>query len=273
MRMSVAFVILVFLFSLYSRRSLKKVFGSPPKLGLWAGLLLSANYFGYMKGVELTSAANTQIMIQLGPLMFLFVGVAYFKEELRKVQWIGVFLAFFGFSLFNWDQVILSFENKDVYFQGNLWIVMAAATWAIYAGFQKVLMSRGWKPQELNLLIYTIATLVLLPLITPSEFLALSAFEWFVLFLLGLNTLIAYGAFVEAVKRAPASYVSLIISVNPLLTLIILHLLDKFELHFIDPEPINLMGYAGALLVIGGVTIAVSLRKRRPRALPSPNAP
>jgi drug/metabolite transporter (DMT)-like permease len=261
-RMVFAFFMLLAYLAWRSPSKVKTVFKNPPTIILMAGLLLAFNYFGYMRGLELTTASNAQIMIQLGPLALLFIGVFYFKERLRLVQWLGIIVAGVGFVFYNWDQMIVSLKNVDQYILGNIWIFWAGLTWALFAAFQKVQFKKGWSPQMINLLVYFICLLALFPTATVSELYNLDLWQWFILFLLGLNTLVAYGAFAEAMNLIPASYVSLIVAVNPLLTIFLVGLFDHFGLTFISPEPIHWRGYLGAALVVVGVGIAVSLRAR-----------
>lgn len=264
-RMIVAFVIMLIYYVIRNPKIIKKIFLNPTKKLLLAGVLLSCNYYGYMRGIELTTASNAQIMIQIGPLTLLFIGVFFFNESLKLAQWSGIFIAALGFVFFNWDQVIVALEHSDVYIAGNIWILFAALSWGIFAALQKqVLMTdaKNWSPQMINLLIYGICTLTLLPFTDLETLAPLNLWQWFVLFLLGLNTLVAYGAFSEALNLIPASNVSLVITLNPLLTILFVNLITYFKLDFIKAEPIQWRGFLGAILVVVGVGLAVSLRSK-----------
>ncbi len=260
MRMVWAFVMLAIFVTVRKPSQIKKILTQAPLLLIFGGLMLSANYFAYMTGLEMTSAANAQIMIQLGPLSYLLIGVFYFKEHLRWQQWLGIGLALLGFSLFYWDQLDAAFKDPHRYLVGNLFIFTGALTWAGFAAIQKHFFTKGWTPQEQNLLVYGLATLVLFPMVKLNELPPLDGMQWFIMFLLGLNTLVAYGAFAEANHRAPASYVSLIITCNPLLTIFILKVMEHFGSTLVTPEPISARGYIGAFCVVCGVGLAVSMR-------------
>ena len=278
-RMAWAVVLLTAFFLIRNPRAIKNIFKRTPLMAIGAGAFLAANYFTYMRGLELTSASNAQIMIQLGPISFLLIGVFIFEEVLQFTQWLGVVIALVGFALFNWDQVLvtvaqaqnaLNSHASSTYLIGNAWLIVGAITWAIFAAFQKRLMQKHhWRPQDLNLIIYTLSTVLLAPMANFSELLVLNAHQMFILFLLGLNTLLAYGAFAEANKLAPASYVSLIISCNPLLTIAILKILEQMGSSVVTPEPILWRGYVGAALVVAGVSVAVSFKKKT-RLPPTP---
>lgn len=277
-RMVWAAGILAAFFFFKDRKTFFSIFRRAPLMAIAAGAFLAANYFTYMKGLEMTSASNAQIMIQLGPIAFLLIGVFIFEEVLGLIQWSGVAIALIGFGLFNWDQLLVSIAQAQTalagsagskYLLGNLWLLIGAFTWAIFAAFQKRLIQKhSWKPQHLNLIIYTLSTFLLAPLVNFSDFSGLSLDQHFVLFLLGLNTLLAYGAFAEANRLAPASYVSLIISCNPLLTIAILKIMENLGSNFVKPEPILWRGYLGAALVVAGVSVAVSFKKK---TRPPPN--
>jgi drug/metabolite transporter (DMT)-like permease len=70
---------------------------------------------------------------------------------------------------------------------------------------------------------------------------------------LGANTLIAYGALGEAFKRLPAYQVSLIITLNPLITLVAMAALRPFAPSWLPKDRVGTLGYGAALLVVGGV--------------------
>jgi drug/metabolite transporter (DMT)-like permease len=228
-----------------------------------AGLFLTFNYYGYMKGLELTTASNGQVMTQVGPLTLILLGVFYFKEHLRWQQLMGVVIAVLGFLLFNWDQLALTFEHSATYTAGTIWILLAGFSWATFAALQKIQLRKRFKPQEINMIIYFISMVALMPCATISELRPLSLWQWLVLASLGLNTVMAYGTFAEAIQRIPASMVSLITSLNPLLTLLLVWLISYFGFTFITPEPVHWRGYLGAVLVASGVAVAVSARRQK----------
>jgi len=242
----------------------------------WAGLIGSAflayNYFGFMKGVELTTASNAQIMIQTGPLLLLLIGVFYFKEHLRSIQWVGVASAAAGFVLFYHDQVRMNLTGQTNYFCGLAWILSGAVAWAIFASLQKSLLRKGWRPGELNLLTYFVCALLLAGPADFNDFRQFDLKKFLIVIFLGLNTVVAYGAFAEAMSLIPASQVSLIITANPLLTIFLVQLLSQFNFNIIPPEPMGARGLAGALLVVAGIAVAVGTpllwrarRRTRPR--------
>lgn len=258
-RLEIAFLVLLGIFSFRKPQSLKFLV-RPPKELIAASLLIAANYYGYMKGVELTSASSAQILIQLSPLSFAVLSTFYFKEHLNKTQWMGILLAFVGFGLFFSDQILMTIHNFEEFREGNIWMLVAIITWAYFALLQKKTLKK-MTPQEFNLVLYFYAALCLLPTARPSELMMMTAKDFWMFLFLGLNTVVAYGALSEALQRIPGNMVSMIIAVNPLLTLLILQIFLWTDVQWIPAEPIHWLGYFGAFCVVTGVIIA--LKKRR----------
>lgn len=265
-RMVTATLTLALVFSLQGRAKLReqfKILRHLPLLGLIAGVCLASNYVGYMQGIHLTSASHAQIMIQIGPFSLALIGIFYFKEKPTRMQVIGFFSALIGFALFYWDQLGTSINNLNQFFLGNFWIVFAALTWATFATLQKKL-SVKWTPQQINLLIYLVSALSLTPFANLEEPPTWSFGIWALMIICGLNTVIAYGCLGEALKRIPASHISLVISANPLLTLVFIFILTELQVSWLKPEPVQLTGYFGAILVVIGLILTIYKRATKP---------
>ena len=215
-----------------------------------------------MKGLELTNVSNTQIMIQSGTILLILAGIFYFKEQLSLLQGFGILCALFGFYLFYLNQIIYFSEHWRIHLIGNLVIFIGGAFWALFTIFQKKL-SRDWAPQQLNVLTYTIAAVALTAFADFNILSNLNATQWFILIALGGNTLVAYGCLVEALKRAPASYVGFMITLDPLITIAIIQIMSYYEIHMIDPEPLSWHGYAGTLLIVCGISLTLLIKSKK----------
>ena len=187
------------------------------------------------------------------------VGFGVFGERPGKLQVLGFVLAFVGYFLFTWDQWSHFIGSKAVYGKGNIWIVIAALTWVIYAIQLKT--EKKKTPQQANLLIYWIAATAFAPMATFSEIPNWNGLEWAVMVFLGLNTLIAYGALAEAFKRLPASTVSVLITLNPVITLALMKIFTEMGSTWIEADRTTLTGYIGAAMVVTGAML-VAKRKR-----------
>jgi drug/metabolite transporter (DMT)-like permease len=259
LRMSVASILIGVSLSKKFKGDFSFLFKSP-KLIYIAALALAFNFYGYMVCIDLTTASNAQIMIQMGPLLLALSGFFFFKETPNIAQIVGFILAIIGFIFFYRDQLMISWSQKENYISGNIWIVFAAITWAAYSIILK-LNSQKQNPQKILLLVFVVSTLVLSPLVNFNSLQNFTLSQWLLIVLLGLNSWVAYGSFTEALNRAPTSHVSLIITVNPLLTIFIIQMFDKLGIHFIPYEPLNAFGYLGAFFVVCGVAITILTKK------------
>lgn len=242
-----------------SKKSVKpfKVLTQAPGLLLVASLCLAFNYVGFMQGVHYTSPANAQIFIQIGPLLLAIAGVLFFKERLSLKQSMGFLFCTAGFSLFFWDRQGAMNEHPTEFLTGFAWILMAAVTWALFASLQKKLFN-FWSSHQINLYIYLVSTLLFLPFVDWQTLLNLPLWVHGLYIFLGMNTLLAYGSLSVALKNLPATQVSPIITMNPLLTLILLLIIEQMNWQIIPADPIHWKGYLGAVLAVIGVIFVVT---------------
>jgi drug/metabolite transporter (DMT)-like permease len=261
-RMIFAFAFLGLFFLIKNPKAFSLI-KKPPPLLLVGCLGLAFNYLGFMKGVAYSGASNAQIMIQMGPLMLMLSGFLIYKESLKALQLFFIGLAFAGFVFFFKDQSDLSLDGNLIL--ANLWILGAAVTWVGYSLVIKHFTAKGHSSNELNLLVFLVCAVILSTRINYPSLAGFGVYEWFLLLILGLNTLIAYGLFGAALKLAPASQVSIIITLNPILTLAIIAFGGAY-FSFIPNEPVTLTGYLGAALVITGV-IASTLSAKKVKKL------
>jgi len=229
----------------------------PPWVALLSAALLAANYRFFYRGLELNGASGAQVLIQTSPLLFAVIGIVLFREKVRPAQRAGFLLAVAGFALFYRDQVSLG----DAHAHGVLVIAVAAVTWAAWATLNKMLILRGSDPQGLNLVSYLVGMLLLSPWADVGGLGGVSAGDWGVLLLLGLSTVLAYGTLGEAMRDAPANQVSMILTLNPIVTIAGIALVAALRPGFLSPEPIAPLGYAGAGLLLLGVGLVVGRRR------------
>lgn len=218
------------------------------KIPFWmilAALLLSMNYVGYAKGVQITTPGNAQMLIQMGPLFVLLGGILILREKLNLRQWLGVGVASAGFLIFYRDQLAFLIESREQFQIGNAWLLFGSLTWAAWALMQKRATLLGFSSRSLNLFVYGWSAVFLFPFADLSPFLHFGSFEWILMILLGLNTLVAYGSFAAAMDQAPTAIVNLVVATNPLLALAF------------SSDEVHLFGWIGAFLVLLGVVLTL----------------
>ena len=252
-RFTFAFGVL-FLILKFQKQQPESIILSPPGFGILAGLLLAGNYFYFLKGVETGTPSNAGILIQIAPVMLVFLGVVLFKERFHRRQTVGLAIAVVGYVLFYRDQ--RQQWGSEVYTETSMYMVAAAVLWVGYMVFQKKL-SLAHKAQHLNLLVYGTAALVLIPTVTWTEFSNPHIGSWLLMIFLGVNTLLAYGCLAEAVNYIPLWMISVVITLNPFITLTAMNLLSVVAPGWVAPEIIGLWGYIGASIAIFGVVMVI----------------
>ncbi len=226
-----------------------------------AGLLL--NYILYLKGLFLLTAETAQVLIQLAPFLMMLGAVYLFKERLLLWQKIGAWMLVFGLLLFFNDRLALLLTQFSAEGIGLLLVIAAAVAWACYALAQKELLM-SFNSQQIMWLIYMAGALCFLPAADLAPVPELSVWQWGMLLFCCLNTIVAYGAFAEALQHWQAANVSAVLAITPLLTIGFAQLLAYFYPQF-PSESLNVWAWVGASLVVIGsmlTALAPMLRAR-----------
>jgi drug/metabolite transporter (DMT)-like permease len=229
-------------------------------VGLAVGGLLG-NYLCYLYGLKLVSPGTAQLVIQVGPVLLLVSSLFVFKERFSLGQGIGLAILLVGFGLFFNQRLDELLNSLSQYTAGVLMTLLAASVWTFYALGQKQLLT-VWNSLQVMMVIYLLCALILTPWAHPVEALSLSPLQGWLLLACCLNTLVAYGAFAEALAHWEASRVSATLAITPLVTLAAVAIAAWCWPDYVQAEVINGLGYAGALLVVVGsamVALAPSL--------------
>lgn len=220
-----------------------------------AGLLL--NYILYLKGLFLLTAETAQVVIQLAPFLMMLGAVYLFKERLLFWQKVGAWLLLIGLVLFFNDRLALLLTQFGSEAVGVLLVIIAAIAWACYALAQKQLLL-SFNSQQIMWLIYVAGALCFLPSADLAPLAHLSAWQWGIVLFCCLNTIVAYGAFAEALQHWQAANVSAVLAITPLLTIGFAQLLAYFYPQF-PSESLNVWAWVGAsLVVIGSMLTALA---------------
>jgi drug/metabolite transporter (DMT)-like permease len=195
-----------------------------------ATLFLALNYFAYVVGLDLTNAASAQVLLQLAPLLLALGGIVVFREHFSRLQWLGFAVLVVGLGVFFLDQV-----------RSRL--------------FQKQLLRR-LSSQQIMVGIYTGCALGFLPFARPAALTSLDAVQLAALAFCALNTVVAYGAFSEALAHWEATRVSSVLALTPLATLGFVALGNRLAPGWVESEPVSATGLVGAAVVVAGSLLA-----------------
>ena len=165
-----------------------------------------------------------------------------------------------GFVLFFHEQLRTLITGASNYLIGSSLIIIAAAAWAVYALAQKQLLQQ-LSSANVMLIIFGGCALMFSPVAAPQKIFTISPLHLGTLLFCGLNTLVAYGAFAEALENWEASRVSAVISLAPLCTLVAVEVVSSVMPNLFAPEPLTNLGILGAILVVSGC-MAIALGRR-----------
>jgi drug/metabolite transporter (DMT)-like permease len=222
---------------------------------------LAVNYLGYVLGLERTTPANAQVLIQAAPLLLALGGIAVFGERFTRAQWLGLAAIVAGLAGFFASQLSALGRELGRYLSGVSWIGVAAVTWAVYGLAQKQLL-RSLSSQGVMLCIYAGCALCFWPFAEPAVLAGVSAAEAALLAFCALNTLVAYGAFAAALEHWEASRVSAVLALTPLATLAASAAAARLLPGHAAPEALSPASWAGAAAVVAG-SLLTSLGGRR----------
>jgi drug/metabolite transporter (DMT)-like permease len=232
-------------------RHWKNLTGPVIKALIVAALFLSLNYFCFVQGLALTTASNAEVLIQVAPGLLGLGSIFLFQERYTKTQWFGFGLLCTGLGLFFQDQIQTLLTHLNQYLLGSLILLTAAIVWTVYALVQKQILKTLSSTQTLVLL-YAGCTLLLTPFARVTPLFSLSLWEGLAVIFCGLNTLIAYGSFGEAMVHWESSRISAVLALSPIVTLIAVDIAHALWPNHFAAEPITALGWLGAIAVVIG---------------------
>ncbi|MFT5451201.1 MAG: drug/metabolite transporter (DMT)-like permease [Enterobacterales bacterium] len=217
-------------------------------------LFLCTNYYSWLKGLELTTPATAQVVIQIAPMLLLLGSVVFFHESFSSKQALGIGIFIIGLLLFFNQRLASLFSELSNYNLGIYYVIFASVTWAVYGLAQKKLL-QDFKALELIFIIVTAGALVFLPLASPGKVVELNKLQLWMLGFGAINTAVAYGCFTQAMHYWDTPRVSAVIAIVPVLTLAIGYLQQELFPEFMSVEPINNLSIVGAVVVVIGSAI------------------
>lgn len=259
-RFTIAFLILFISLLIFGKNLIKSVRALPRMIFL-AAIFLSLNYLGFIAGLQKTTPGTAQIFIQIGPVSLAIAGIIFFRERITWKHFVGLIMLVMGFLLFYSQQNSDSIEKVTNLRIGVIYVLLGGLFWAGFSVLQKIMVSKH-NPNHLNLVIYGFSAIALLPFVEYGKIPDLSLNDWLLLIFLGLNTLLAYGSLALALKYAEANKISMVITLNPIITFVVMAFLEILAVSWIEYENFTYLSILGAILTLLGVSVVVLKRKK-----------
>jgi len=200
-------------------------------------------------GVKLTTAGISAIIGAIFPLWLVLILTLKGGHRVPKLAWLGMMLGFGGICIIFYDHLKLLFDYS---FLGGIGIgLIAALAWAFGTLYTKqfaddfdAYQSIGWQMLISGVVLNMVATATgqTIPLqeITMHTWSA-------ILFLVIISSIIAFLAYLYALKRLPASLVSTYAYINPIVAV--------FAGHFFIHEKLSLLILEGTVVTLIGVYV------------------
>ena len=260
-RFVTAFLMLAVLTFIFKKSDFN-IYRKPPWRLFLAAFFLGLNYLGFVSGIKYVSPSSSQIFIMIAPVTFALSGIVLFKEQVSWRHIVGFCLVIAGILLFYSEQIADMTAKANHFTRGMLLIIAGGLCWTVFASLQKSLV-KSYTPNQLNLFIYSLCSLFLLPFAQFSKIDVLTAGDLVLLTYLGLNTVLAYGSLALAIKYTEANKVSVIITMNPIITFVSMAILGKMKVAWIEPESFTLISLAGAFIVLFGTLVVIMAGNRK----------
>jgi drug/metabolite transporter (DMT)-like permease len=253
----------IFLLLTFTRAlpAIRKLSFKPLLLVMFAGFALVINYFSNVEALDYIDPETVQVLMQLAPFLLMLGGVFIYQERFSKLELSGAVLLIAGLLVFFNKRFLLLFDSLNSYNNGVWLAVVAALFWAAYALVQKVLL-RSLTAKQLTMLIYLLGVVVLLPFTKLSDILQLNSIQAAALLFCCINTIVAYGAFTEALNIWSASKVGAMIALAPLFTFASTAVAEAIMPEYFSATQFDNIAYLGAAMVVIG-SIVASFGKQR----------
>lgn len=221
-----------------------------------AGLFLALHFATWITSLELTSVANSVLLVTTAPIFVAIAARYLLKERMKGVVWVGIVLAFAGTAL-----IAGGAEGGQASLRGDLLALVGAVAVAGY-GLAGQVARRELGIIEYAVITYGAGAIVLLPicLVTGVELWGYSAGTWAAMAgivvgpqILG-HTMLNY-----VVKDLDATTVYVAVMAEPPIAIALAFLLFS--------ETPSLLVYPGGLAILIGILMVSVGRRRAPEIL------
>ena len=228
---------------------------------------VTVSFIFYLLSLNHLSPSTSQILIQLSPIFILLGGLFFYSEPFALRQWIGFGILLGGLALFFSQRFTELLGGSGALATGVCLVTISAVALAVYALAQKQLLT-VLPTESTLLLVFLFGTLMLLPLSEPPQLLQMGPYKYLLLGICAILTPLSYFTFARALDHLEASRVSVVLHINPLITITEMALLTALFPGLLEPEHLNVVSILGAVGVVGGA-ILVSLGPAKDTAVRS----
>lgn len=217
-----------------------------------SGLFLIVNYTLFAWGLTYLRPEVAQLAMQVSPIFMALGGYVFLKERISLPQAVCFGVLIVGLLVFFHPVLMGTYEgNMHALITGLVIIFISAFSWCIYALTQKTLFHK-LSSSNILLMIYILATVTMAPFSTPSKLMTMSSDDTWVMLFCCINTIVAYGAFTQALRYWQTVQVSAVIALVPVVVFVLTELCVLFGLwsNIISESHLDWISYLGMILVV-----------------------
>ncbi|MRR08595.1 DMT family transporter [bacterium] len=214
-----------------------------------AALGVPLNQGLFLYGMKHAPAAHGALLYALTPVMVLFLSCLFLGERPTWPKVAGIALGFAGVVLVLFDKG-LAFAQRTI--GGDLLVLAAVATWAVYTIYSKKLLRR-YRPLEVTGISLSLGALLFLPVGLPfmlwQDYGRVTGTGIFsVLYLAVMTSVVAYLIWAWALSRMEASKVAVISNLQPVVAAALAWIVFR--------EAVTVRFVIGTAVVLAGVVLA-----------------
>ena len=201
-------------------------------------------------GLQYVTAGIERLILFVYPTMVLLISALIFKQKIKPVQWLAVFITYAGLIIAFYGEVDLSTTQSKNFYLGAILIFTCAITYAMYiVGSGRLIPQVG--SAKFNSYAMSFACIgVLIHYFfnnTQSLFNLDAQIYSYSLLMAVLSTVIPSYLVAEGIKRIGSDNAAIVGSVGPVSTII--------QAYFFLQEPIFALQIVGTILILFGVLL------------------
>lgn len=222
---------------------------------------VAINQLFFFNGLSITSPVNSSIIMTLNPILVLTLSSIFIKEKITKNKILGISLGMTGSILLSY--MSMGNSNGISTLEGDLYVFVNAASYAVYLVLVKPLMSR-YKPITVISWVFLFG----LAFVMPLGWNQLTEIQWaempfqiylrLIYVIVGV-TVLTYLLNIYAMKTVTATVTSSYIYLQPVLAAVAVLVFTYFGLEDYSGELTIWKGFSAILIFVG--VYLVSKRK------------
>lgn len=221
-------------------------------LGVFALITVGIYQFVFAKGIEMTTATESSLVISTAPIWVFLISLVIGAETFDWRRMLGVLVGFVGVAMVILGRPDALSGGLDTNLEGDLVMIAAAILWASYAVFSRPLLEK-YSPMKIVAYMHILGSIIIIPIgfrqLVAVEPWTMGVVPWLCILQYSLLAgVYAFMVWYRGVQRIGASQTMLFQYFVPLVALVAAFLILKEQPTWVQ--------VSGVLVTLGGVHAA-----------------